>query len=75
MTHLTRLTSLQFLNLDGTMITDAGLSQLSGLSGLKTLFLDATKITDVGMQHVLTVYEARALEAARYQYWRRRPRA
>jgi hypothetical protein len=42
------LTRLQWLALDGTQVTDAGLKQLSGLTKLRTLYLDATDVTDAG---------------------------
>ena len=49
--HLKGLTSLQTLNLSGS-ITDAGLVHLKGLTGLQLLWLSQTQITDAGLVHL-----------------------
>ena len=43
---------LYSLNLAGTSVTDAGLSQLAGLTGLARLHLEKTKITDKGLANL-----------------------
>ena len=47
--HLEGLSSLQYLYLDGTQITDAGLVHLKGWSSLLYLNLVALQITDAGV--------------------------
>jgi len=49
--HLKGLTSLQTLNLSGS-ITDAGLVHLKGLDKLQTLYLNGTSMTDAGVRHL-----------------------
>lgn len=46
------LTGLEFLVLNRTQITDAGLAYLQGLDKLKLLYLDATQIGDHGVSHL-----------------------
>jgi Leucine-rich repeat (LRR) protein len=46
--HLKGLTSLQTLNLSGS-ITDSGLVHLKGLTNLQQLYLEDTQITDAGV--------------------------
>jgi hypothetical protein len=46
---LGQLSDLQFLSLDGTQVTDAGLAHLKGLNGLKWLKLTKTSVTDAGV--------------------------
>ena len=43
------LTNLEYLNLYGTEITDAGLSNLEGMKKLKKLYVWQTKVTDKGI--------------------------
>jgi len=47
--HLKGLVNLNYLNLYGTAVTDAGLEQLKGLTQLKHLYLWQTKTTDAGV--------------------------
>ena len=50
--HLTEMTRLQNLSLEGTTITDAGLVHLKGLTNLKKLWLEETKVSDAGLVHL-----------------------
>ena len=45
---------LEYLNLYGTAVTDAGLVQLKGLAALKTLYVWQTKVTDAGISDLKT---------------------
>lgn len=47
---LAHLTELEWLDLNGTAISNGGLASLCGLSGLRTLKLAATGVTDAGLQ-------------------------
>jgi hypothetical protein len=54
--HVKKLSGLQWLNLDGTQVTDAGLEHLKGLTSLESLLLRGTQVTDAGvaeLQHAL----------------------
>jgi hypothetical protein len=54
--HITGMTSLEFLWLGNTHVTDAGLSHLIGLKSLQSLSLKGTQVTDAGvaeLQHAL----------------------
>ena len=44
------LTGLQWLSLDNTGVTDAGLAALGGLTGLQRLYLANTGVTDAGLE-------------------------
>ena len=44
--------NLRWLDLAGTAVTDAGLSQLSATPNLTRLHLERTGITDAGLKHV-----------------------
>jgi hypothetical protein len=44
--------SLQFLNLQSTQVTDAGLKELAGLKSLQLLKLSGTQVTDAGLQEL-----------------------
>jgi len=46
---LSGLTSLVYLDLDRTAITDAGLKHLEGLRSLETLSVEATGVTAEGI--------------------------
>jgi hypothetical protein len=46
------LHNVEYLNLTGAPITDAGLAHLRGCSKLTTLFLSKTQISDEGLQHL-----------------------
>lgn len=43
---------LQYLQLSGTRVTNAGLSYLRGLTGLRVLWLYDTQISDAGLVHL-----------------------
>jgi hypothetical protein len=43
---------LQYLQLSGTRVTNAGLSHLRGLTGLRVLWLYDTPISDAGLVHL-----------------------
>ena len=45
--HLKGLTNLEWLGLEHTQITDAGLEHLNGLTNLRELDLDGTQVSDV----------------------------
>jgi hypothetical protein len=47
--HLGQLSELQFLSLDDTQVTDAGIASSTGLRGLKFLKISRTKVTDNGV--------------------------
>ena len=47
--HLSGLTNLQYLHLQGTQITDAGLVHLKGMTNLEKLRLEDTQVTDAGV--------------------------
>ena len=42
-------TKLQYLGIDGTKITDAGLVHLKGLTNLQSLHIGGNKVTDAGV--------------------------
>jgi len=48
MAHLSKLAKLDYLNLYGTEITDAGLKPLESLEGLKQIYLWRTKVDPAG---------------------------
>jgi hypothetical protein len=48
--HLRGLPELNYLDLDGTRVTDAGLAHLVGLSNVSNLRRHGTKVTDVGVK-------------------------
>ena len=48
--HLKGLSKLQSLNLDGTLITDAGLQHLAGLPELENVNALRTKLTNPGTE-------------------------
>ena len=50
MQHLSSLQHLEYLNLYGTDISDAGLTHLEGISSLKTLYLWQSKVTEEGAE-------------------------
>lgn len=50
--HLSELTNLQELWLDGTQVTDAGLVQIKGQTTLLGLYLSNTQVTDAGLVHL-----------------------
>ncbi|HET6879959.1 MAG TPA: hypothetical protein VFI31_07380 [Pirellulales bacterium] len=50
--HLEGLTSLEFLYLNNTQVSDAGLIHLRRLSGLRAIDLQGTRITDAGLDHL-----------------------
>lgn len=43
---------VQYLQLSGTRVTNAGLSHLRGLTGLRVLWLYDTRISDAGLVHL-----------------------
>ena len=49
MDSLAKMTTLEDLVLDGTMITDAGLAKLKTLTKLKTLSVAGTGTTEAGV--------------------------
>ena len=48
--HLKSLTSLRWLSLDNTQVTDAGLEHLKDLTNLGDLDLRGTQVTDAGVK-------------------------
>ena len=50
--HLKGLTKLEYLDLNGTKVTDAGLVHLEGLTKLEELHLVGTKVTDAGVKQL-----------------------
>ena len=44
------LASLEYLNLYGTQVTDAGLGELEGLKNLRAIYLWQTKVTPEGVE-------------------------
>ena len=50
--HIQRLTSMRFLNLRSTDVTDAGLAHLREMPDLSILWLEDTKVTDLGLAHL-----------------------
>ena len=50
-----------WLNLAGTGVTDAGLSQIAGLKNLQRLHLEKTAVTDAGLAHLKGLAELRYL--------------
>jgi hypothetical protein len=52
---------LTSLDLDGTGVTDAGLTKLMTLKALRTLDLSDTKITDFGLARLAELKELREL--------------
>ena len=52
MINIKELTSLEYLSLYQTEMTDAGLVYLKGLTNLRELILDANNITDAGLENL-----------------------
>jgi hypothetical protein len=52
---------LQYLQLSGTRVTNAGLAHLQGLTGLQVLWLYDTQISDVGLVHLQELRGLRVL--------------
>jgi hypothetical protein len=52
---------IRTLNLDSSMLTDAGMKELVGFHDLVSLDLDRTAVTDSGLQHVATFSQLRWL--------------
>jgi len=50
--HLNGVTGLDFLELTGTQITDAGLEHLKGLTNLAALSLTDTQVSGSGLKHL-----------------------
>jgi internalin A len=50
--HLTDLTKLESLDLEGTKVTDVGMASLAGLVYLKSLTLSQTAVTNDGLKHL-----------------------
>ena len=50
--HFSALTSLEWLDLNGTQVTGAGLEHLSELTSLRDLHLSGTQVTDAGLEHL-----------------------
>ena len=50
--HVQTLPRLEVLTLSGNLITDNGLSRITGMTSLKTLDLSVTEVTDVGLDHL-----------------------
>ena len=50
--HLSGLTNLDGVSLDGTAVTDASLAQLSGLTKLRQVSVNGTAVTDAGLMHL-----------------------
>lgn len=46
------LAKLEYLNLYGTAVTDAGLAELTNLHNLKTIYLWQTNVTAQGLNHL-----------------------
>src|SRR5262249_50290652 len=58
---------LETLQLDGTQITDEGLSHLAGLPRLTNLFLNRTSTTDAGIPHLARLSGLDRLELSQTQ--------
>ena len=54
--------SLQYLYLNDTKVTDAGLKHLSELKALKELGLSSTKVTDAGLKHLVGLKALESLD-------------
>ena len=52
---------MEFLRLERTRITDAGLESFKGLARLQRLYLDDTGITDAGLEHLKGLTELQHL--------------
>lgn len=50
--ELGSLTNLEFLNLNYTQVTDAGLERVKGLNKLTSVGLVSTQVTDAGLEHL-----------------------
>ncbi|CAI5462116.1 unnamed protein product [Closterium sp. Yama58-4] len=50
--HLYRLTGLEKLDLDGTIVSDCALEGIGSLTSLKILYLINTNVTDAGLLHL-----------------------
>jgi hypothetical protein len=53
MKQIKKLTTLQNLGLDNSLITDKRLAQLNGLTRLKCLNISGTRVTATGMRELL----------------------
>lgn len=60
--HLSHLTGLQHLFLNGSDVEDKQLIELSHLVNLRLLFLNNTRVSDSGLQHVSRLSELRYLD-------------
>ena len=59
--HVGRLGRLEYLNLAGTAVTDAGLAHLKGLTSLGDLDLSNTQVGDAGLAHLKGLTNLRML--------------
>ncbi len=59
--YLAGLTSIEWLWLQDTEITDAGLEPLKALTGLRTLTFTGDQVTDLGLAHLQRLTELRTL--------------
>jgi Leucine Rich repeat len=50
--HVGHLTQVENVVLNGSFVTDAGLTHLSGLTRLSSLTLDSSRVTDLGLSHL-----------------------
>jgi Leucine-rich repeat (LRR) protein len=61
LSELARLTNLQALNLQGTIVTDVGMRKLAALKGLRALNLMAPMVTDTGLKELTGLRNLRSL--------------
>ena len=53
--------SLEFVLINDTKVTDAGLKHLKGLTKLERLYLSDTKVTDAGLMHLTGLTKLKTL--------------
>jgi len=63
--HISPLTGLRELYLQGNSITDDGLARLSGLKDLEILDLEETRVTDKGLHHLTGLTKLKMLRLAK----------
>jgi Leucine-rich repeat (LRR) protein len=62
LSELGSLTSLRYLHLNRTQVTNAGLEHLERLTSLKWLDLSHTQVTDAGLSQLTKLYSLEWLE-------------
>jgi hypothetical protein len=63
--HLEAVTSLRYLSVENTEVTDDGLKFIANLRGLDALDVSGTRVTDDGLRHLVDMPALNLINAAR----------